>query len=42
MERGGMISKSQLDAWKKGRNQVAHGNLFDHGELARSTNGWLA
>lgn len=28
MQRDGRISKSQLDAWKKVRNQVAHGNLF--------------
>lgn len=29
MERGGIISKSQLGAWRKVRNQVAHGNLFE-------------
>jgi hypothetical protein len=29
MQRDGRISKSQLEAWKKVRNQVAHGNLFE-------------
>jgi hypothetical protein len=29
MERNGHISKAQLEAWKKVRNQVAHGNLFE-------------
>jgi len=29
MKRDGRINKSQLDAWKKVRNQVAHGNLFE-------------
>lgn len=29
VKRDGRISKSQLDAWKKVRNQVAHGNLFE-------------
>jgi hypothetical protein len=29
MERDGRITKAQLDAWKKVRNQVAHGNLFE-------------
>lgn len=28
LERQGLISKSQLRAWRKIRNQVAHGNLF--------------
>ena len=25
----GCITRAQLDAWKKVRNQVAHGNLFE-------------
>lgn len=29
MQRDDRITKSQLDAWKKVRNQVAHGNLFE-------------
>lgn len=29
MQREGRISRSQLEAWKKVRNQVAHGNLFE-------------
>ena len=29
MQRDGRISESQLGAWKKVRNQVAHGNLFE-------------
>jgi len=29
MERDGRITKAQLEAWRKVRNQVAHGNLFE-------------
>jgi hypothetical protein len=29
MQRDSRITKDQLDAWKKVRNQVAHGNLFE-------------
>lgn len=29
LQRDGRIDKPQLDAWKKVRNQVAHGNLFE-------------
>jgi len=29
LQQDGRVTRAQLDAWKKVRNQVAHGNLFE-------------